>query len=112
MVEQIFRNLAARFSYCLFPSQIMNWHRVRQGTVTIKNVSLIAFFRRSEDGHTRRDDATNVNERQCARSCSVVHCCSLHLPRKFLCFLLLLRRVGGRASPLTMRHPLSVLLVD
>src|SRR5260370_40206995 len=64
MVEQIFRNLAARFSYCLFPSQIMNWHRVRQGTVTVKNVSLIAFFRSSEDGHTRRDHATNVNERQ------------------------------------------------
>jgi len=72
---------------------------VRQGTVTVKNVSLIAFFRSSKDGHTRRDHATNVNERQrtstnvnerqCPRSGS------LNLARKFPCFLLILRRFAG-----------------
>src|SRR5258708_17464141 len=111
-VKQIFWNLAASVSYCLFPSQIMNWHRVRQGTVTVKNVSLIAFFRSSEDGHTRRDHATNVNERQRTstnvnerqrtstnvnerqRTSTNVNARagSLNLPRKFPCFLLILRR--------------------
>ena len=41
---------------------------MRQGSVTIKNVSLIPFFRSCKDGHTRRDDGTGGWCRQLGRN--------------------------------------------